>query len=175
MITYQLTESIGILSRTPFVLESLLQDIAIAWAFNNEGKDTFSPFDVVGHLIHGEKTDWVARMEIILSDKPDKTFETYDRFAQFKDSEGKTLNQLLVEFKTLREKNLGILKSKNLQENDLLKTGIHPSFGAVTLQQLLSTWTVHDLSHIAQITRVMSKQYKEEVGPWINYLPILTR
>jgi hypothetical protein len=109
MIIYQLTESIGILSRTPFVLESLLKDMPIAWAFNNEGKDTFSPFDVVGHLIHGEKTDWVLRMEIILSDRPDKTFQPYDRFAQFKDSEGKTLNQLLVEFKTLRQKNLEIL------------------------------------------------------------------
>ena len=175
MITYNLTESIVILSRTPFVLENLLQHLPIAWAMNNEGEDTFSPFDVVGHLIHGEKTDWVARMEIILSDKPDKIFERYDRFAQFKDSEGKTLNQLLAEFKTLREKNLEILKSKNLQEDDLLKTGMHPSFGAVTLKQLLSTWTVHDLSHIAQITRVMCKQYKEEVGPWVNYLPILTR
>lgn len=175
MITYHLTESIGILSRTPLVLESLLQDMPIAWIFNNEGKDTFSPFDVVGHLIHGEKTDWVARMEIILSDKPDTTFERYDRFAQFKDSEGKTLNLLLAEFKTLRQNNLEILKSKNLQEKDLLKTGIHPSFGPVTLQQLLATWTVHDLSHIAQITRVMCKQYKEEVGPWVNYLPILTR
>lgn len=175
MITYKLTESIGILSRTPLVLESLLQDIPATWAMNNEGKDTFSPFDVVGHLLHGEKTDWVPRMEIILSDMPDKTFESYDRFAQFRESEGKTLNQLLAEFRTLRADNLVILKSKNLKEKDLLKTGIHPSFGLVTLKQLLSTWTVHDLSHIAQITRVMCKQYKEEVGPWINYLPILTR
>lgn len=175
MITYQLSDSIGILSRTPLVLESLLHDLPATWATNNEGKDTFSPFDVVGHLLHGEKTDWVPRMEIILSDKPDKTFEPYDRFAQFRESEGKTLNQLLAEFTTLRADNLEILKSKNLQEKDLLKTGNHPSFGPVTLQQLLSTWTVHDLSHIAQITRVMCKQYKEEVGPWINYLPILTR
>jgi DinB superfamily len=175
MIPYQLTESIGILSRTPLVLESLLQDMPIVWAFNNEGKDTFSPYDVVGHLIHGEKTDWMTRMEIILSDRLDKTFESYDRFAQFKDSKGKTLNQLLIDFKTLRQHNLAMLKSKNLQEKDLLKTGIHPSFGVVTLQQLLATWTVHDLSHIAQITRVMCKQYKEEVGPWKNYLPILTR
>jgi hypothetical protein len=175
MIAYNLTESIEILSRTPLVLESLLQNLPTLWVMNNEGKDTFSPFDVVGHLIHGEKTDWVARMEIILSDKVDKTFQPYDRFAQFRDSEDKTLNQLLAEFKTLRMNNLEILRSKKLRDNDLLKTGIHPSFGPVTLQQLLSTWTVHDLSHIAQITRVMCKQYKEEVGPWINYLPILTR
>jgi len=175
MITYNLAESIEILSRTPVVLESLLQDMPASWAMNNEGKDTFSPFDVIGHLLHGEKADWVPRMEIILSDKIDKTFEPYDRFAQFRESEGKTLNQLLAEFKTCRSHNLKILRSKNLKEKDLLKTGTHPSFGSVTLQQLLSTWTVHDLSHIAQITRVMCKQYKEEVGPWINYLPILTR
>jgi DinB superfamily len=175
MIHYNLTESIGILSRTPLVLESLLQDLPAPWVMNNEGENTFSPFDVVGHLIHGEKTDWVARMEIILSDKSDKTFEPYDRFAQLRDSEGKTLKELLAEFKTLRYNNLEILKAKNLQEKDLLKTGTHPSLGPVTLQQLLSTWTIHDLSHIAQITRVMCKQYKEEVGPWINYLPVLTR
>ena len=175
MIAYKLTESIEILSRTPRLLENLLLHLPMEWIMNNEGENTFSPFDVVGHLLHGEKADWVPRMEIILSDKPDKTFEPYDRFAQFRDSEGKTLNQLLTEFKILRAHNLEILKSKNLKENDLLKTGMHPSFGAVTLQQLLSTWTVHDLSHIAQITRVMCKQYKEEVGPWINYLPILTR
>lgn len=175
MITYQLNESIEILSRTPRVLESLLHDMPSSWVMNNEGDNTFSPFDVVGHLLHGEKADWVPRMEIILSDKVDKSFERYDRFAQFRESEGKTLNQLLSEFKTLRTNNIEILKSKNLQENDLLKTGMHPTFGSVTLQQLLSTWTVHDLSHIAQITRVMCKQYKEEVGPWINYLPILTR
>lgn len=175
MIHYNLTESIGILTHTPFVLESLLYDMPIAWTFNNEGNDTFSPFDVVGHLIHGEKADWIPRLEIILSDKPGKTFEPYDRFAQFRDSEGKTMNQLLAEFKTLRQNNMEKLKSKNLQDTDLLKIGIHPSFGPVTLQQLLATWTVHDLSHIAQITRVMCKQYKEEVGPWVNYLPILTR
>ncbi len=173
MVAYKLTESMEILSRTPLVLESLLQELPESWAMNNEGKDTFSPFDVVGHLLHGEKTDWMPRMEIILSDKTDKTFEPYDRFAQFRESEGKTLNQLLEEFKKLRTYNIEILKSKNLQDKDLLKTGIHPSFGSVTLQQLLSTWTVHDLSHIAQITRVMCKQYKEEVGPWIAYLKIL--
>lgn len=157
------------------MLESLLQNLSKEWAHNNEGAETFSPFDVVGHLIHGEKADWVPRIEIILSDKVNKTFQPYDRFAQFKDSEGKTMNQLLDEFRALRAKNLELLKAKNLQEKDLVKTGTHPAFGSVTLQQLLSTWTVHDLSHIAQITRVMCKQYKEEVGPWIHYLPILTR
>ena len=172
---FNLKRSIEILERTPFVLENILQDISQEWAMTNEGKDTFSPYDVLGHLIHGEKTDWVVRLEIILSDKADKTFEPYDRFAQFTESKDKTLNQLLMEFKMFRIKNMERLNSKNLTENDMSKTGKHPVLGIVTLQQLLATWTVHDLSHIAQITRVMAKQYKEEVGPWINFLPILTR
>lgn len=172
---FNLDKSIEILERTPYVLEYLLQGIAREWAMTNEGGESFSPYDVVGHLIHGEKTDWIVRMEIILSDGPDKTFKPYDRFAQFEESKGKTLDQLLVEFKSLRKENMRLLKSKKLDEKDLAKTAAHPSLGTVTLQQLLATWTVHDLSHIAQITRVMCKQYKEEVGPWVNYLPILTR
>ncbi len=172
---FELEKSINVLGRTPSVLDSLLRDIPQEWAMNNEGENTFSPYDVLGHLIHGEKSDWKNRMEIILSDKADKTFAPYDRFAQFTESKGKTLHQLLDEFKTLRRQNMELLKSKKLNENDLAKTGIHPTFGTVTLKHLLATWTVHDLSHTAQITRVMCKQYKEEVGPWINYLPILTR
>ena len=174
-MNFDLDKSIDMLQRTPSVIDSLLKDISDDWALTNEGKDTFSPFDVVGHLIHGEKTDWVPRMEIILSNKADKTFQPYDRFAQFEESKGKTTNQLLIEFKTLRQQSLELLKSKNLSERDFLKTGMHPKFGRVTLQQLLATWTVHDLSHIAQITRVLCKQYKQEVGPWLDYLPILTR
>lgn len=172
---FDLNKSIEILERTPSVIETLLKDISDDWAFNNEGEDTFSPFDVVGHLIHGEKTDWVTRMLIILSDSHDKAFQPYDRFAQFEESKGKSMDQLLAEFKTLRQQNLAILKAKNVSAEDLAKTGIHPKFGAVTLQQLLATWTIHDLSHIAQITRVMCKQYKSAVGPWVDYLPILTR
>lgn len=174
-MNFDVNKSIDILQRTPVVLVSLLENITDEWAFTNEGPDTFSPFDVLGHLVHGEKTDWIARMEIILSDKSDKTFEPFDRFAQFEESKGKTMNQLLSEFKTLRNKNIGILQSKNLTESDLNKIGMHPSLGEVTLKDLLATWTVHDLGHIAQITRVMSKNYKEEVGPWLDYLPILTR
>ncbi len=172
---FNLVKSIEILERTPSVLEHLLHNISPEWAMSNEGGDSFSPYDVVGHLIHGEKTDWMVRLELILSDKADKTFQPYDRFAQFAESKGKNLDQLLTEFKTLREKNLALLQSKKLQEKDLLKTATHPALGSVTLRQLLATWAVHDLSHIAQITRVMCKQYKEEVGPWITYLPILTR
>lgn len=172
---FNMDKSIQILERTPHVLENLLRNISPEWAMNNEGHDTFSPYDVIGHLIHGEKTDWIPRMEIILSDRSDETFEPYDRFAQLHNSKGKSLNQLLAEFKTLRQDNIELLKSKKLSDEDLNKTAIHPAFGRITLQQLLAAWTVHDLGHIAQISRVMAKQYKEEAGPWIEYLPILTR
>lgn len=172
---FELEKSLEILERTPVVLEYLLRGISDDWAMNDEGEETFSPYDVVGHLIHGEKTDWMARMEIILSNKQDKTFEPYDRFAQFEESDGKSLNDLLTEFKIARDKNIRFLLLKELTETDLDRTGTHPTFGTVTLRQLLSTWTVHDLTHLAQISRVMAKQYKEEVGPWINYLSILTK
>lgn len=172
---FDVKSTIEILEKTPAVLENLLGGLSEKWLTANEGPETFSPFDVVGHLVHGEKTDWVPRMQLILSDKPDKTFQPFDRFAQFAESEGKTLPQLLAEFRTLRERNLETLKSKQLTAADLAKTGIHPTFGAVTLEQLLATWTVHDLGHLAQIARVMSKQYKQAVGPWVDFLPILTR
>ncbi len=172
---FNLKHTQEILSRTPTVLEALLLGTGEAWTHQNEGDDTWSPFDVVGHLIHGERTDWVARMEIILSDSPKKEFTPFDRFAQFEESKDKILPQLLDEFKTIRKKNLEILEAKNLTSADLDKKGIHPVFGEVTLKQLLSTWTVHDLGHLAQIARVMSKQYKTEVGPWMEYLPILTK
>ncbi|HXC05583.1 MAG TPA: DinB family protein [Bacteroidia bacterium] len=174
-MNFDLKKAVDILQRTPSVLDALLKDISNDWALNNEGKDTFSPFDVVGHLIQGEKTDWVPRMEIILSNTADKAFQPYDRFAQVEESKGKTMNQLLAEFRMLRQQNMNVLESKNLTEPDFAKLGTHPKFGPVTLQQLLATWTVHDLSHIAQITRVMCKQYKQGVGPWVEYLPVLTR
>lgn len=174
-MNFNLNKSIDILQRTPSVLESLLKDIPDDWAFCNEGKDTFSPFDVLGHLLHGEKTDWIPRLEIILSDKLNKTFEPYDRFAQFEESKGKTMNQLLSEFKIIRQQNVDLLKSKNFTENDFTKIGVHPTLGSVTLIELLSAWTVHDMSHIAQIMRVMCKHYKQDVGPWMEYLPILNR
>lgn len=172
---FDFNKSLEILERTPVVLETLLRDLPPEWTHSNEGKDSFSPFDVVGHLIHGEKTDWMSRINIIMSDRPDKTFTPYDRFAQRSRNRDRSMNELLTEFKSLRLNNLEKLRAMNLTEGDLLRTGIHPKLGTVTLQQLLSTWTVHDLSHIAQITRVMCKQYKDEVGPWIEYLGILTR
>lgn len=170
---YDIKKSIEILERTPFVIESMLKGISKEWSVPNEGPDTWSPYDVVGHLIHGETTDWITRMEIILSEKGNKKFRPFDRFAQFKESKGKNLQQLINEFKKLRKKNIAILKKKKLKAPDLKKTGIHPAFGTVTLEQLLSTWTVHDLGHIAQIARVMAKQYTEKVGPWKEYLPVL--
>lgn len=170
---FSLSQSIEILERTPHVLNALLQNVSTEWTANNEGEGTWSVYDIIGHLIHGEKTDWVPRMEIILSDKADKAFETFDRFAQFEESRGKSLHQLLEEFKKLRQENMEQLRLKNLADYDMSKAGVHPAFGEVTLAQLLSTWTVHDLNHIAQVCRVMAKQYQKEVGPWQAYLGVL--
>lgn len=141
---------------------------------NNEGPDTFSPYDVVGHLLHGEKTDWVIRIRRILDYGTAMAFEPYDRFAQFEESKGKDLLQLMNEFEQLRNENLVWLKSVKLNEDDLDKKGMHPTLGEVTLRNLLATWVVHDLTHIAQITRVMAKQYKEEMGPWPEFFRILS-
>lgn len=172
-MNFTIEKSIEILERTPEVLEAMLKNISPEWIEKTEGGETWNVFDVLGHLVHGEKTDWIPRMEIILSDARDKTFEPFDRFAQFEESNGKTLSQLLDEFKELRKKNIGVLRSKNLADKNLEEKGIHPAFGEVTLAQLLATWIVHDLDHIAQISRVMAKQYKEAVGPWREYLKIL--
>jgi uncharacterized damage-inducible protein DinB len=172
-MNFSLVKSIELLERTPEVLIVMLQHLSTEWTTNNEGAETWNVFDVVGHLIQGEKTDWIPRMEIILSNKPDRTFEPFDRFAQFDESIGKSLAELLIAFKSLRQKNIAYLNSKNLTDNDLKQTGVHPELGEVTLSQLLSTWTVHDLNHLAQISRIMAKQYKSAVGPWTAYLRIL--
>ena len=172
-MNFTVEKSIEILERTPEVLEAMLKNVSPEWTEKTEGGETWSVFDVLGHLVHGEKTDWIPRIEIILSGKPDKTFEPFDRFAQFEESKDKSLPQLLDEFKRLREKNIGVLRSKKLTDKNLNEKGIHPALGEVTLAQLLATWTVHDLDHIAQISRVMAKQYKEAVGPWVEYLKIL--
>ena len=171
---FDMNKSIEILTNTPGVLESLLDGLSDEWLHSNEGMDTWSPYDIIGHLVQGESTDWMERMDIILN-RDDKHFRPFDRFAQFTESEGKSLSDLLIEFRELRQKNLETLKKIDLTEDKLNKIGIHPKFGEVTLKQLLSTWTVHDLNHLAQISRVMAKQYKEETGPWVEYLPILTR
>jgi hypothetical protein len=170
---FTVEKSLEILERTPNVLITMLQGISADWTSANEGGETWSVYDILGHYIHGEKTDWVPRTDIILSENSDKKFKPFDRFAQFEDSKGKTLSQLLIEFKILRERNIEHLRSKKLTDKNLEEKGIHPAFGEVTLSQLLSTWVVHDLNHIAQISRVMAKQYKTEVGPWTPYVSIL--
>lgn len=172
-MNFSLEKSLEILERTPTAYKELLNGVSNEWCMTNEGGETWSPYDILGHLIHGETTDWMERIEIILSDKPEKNFKPFDRFAQFEESKGKSLKDLLGEFMMLRIMNLEKLKSKNITETDLDKTGIHPEFGEVTLRQLLSTWVVHDLNHLAQVARVMAYHYKDEVGPWKEYLRIL--
>jgi hypothetical protein len=173
IMNFTIDKSIQILERTPDVLIALLDGLAGEWTSQNEGPDTWSAYDIVGHFIHGENTDWIPRTQIILSSNEDKSFESFDRFAQFENSKGKSLHELLVEFKTLRRKNLLILKSLMIDEENLNATGIHPEFGEVTLHQHLATWVVHDLNHIYQISRVMAKHYAADVGPWTEYLKIL--
>ncbi|MFZ7116130.1 MAG: DinB family protein [Bacteroidota bacterium] len=175
MIKYKIEDAILILERTPMILSMQLKDLPEKWVHSNEGPDTWSPFDVMGHLLHGESTDWIARLEIIMSDSGDKTFKPFDRFAQFEESKGKSMNKLLEEFSLVRKKNLRILQSKMIDESDLSREGIHPKFGKVTLRNLLSTWVAHDLNHLSQINRVLANQYNKEVGPWSEYLRIINK
>lgn len=170
---FAIEKSIPLLDRAPRVFRTMLEGLDESWTHRNEGSETWSAFDVMGHLLHGEVTDWIPRLEIILNDGPIKTFKPFDRFAQFKESEGKTLHQLLDEFETARKYSMEKLMSKNITEKDYNRTGIHPSFGTVTLSQLLSTWTVHDLTHINQIARVMARQYQDAIGPWREYINML--
>ena len=170
---YSLERSYEILDRTPAVLTALLAGLPDDWIMLNEGPETFSPYDVIGHLVHGEKTDWVVRAKMILEFGNTQTFVKWNRFAQYEESKGKSLQQLLDEFAAIRRENMSWFKSMNLTEDDLDRQGMHPVLGDVTLRHLLATWVVHDLTHIAQITRVMAKQYKEEMGPWPEFFRIL--
>ena len=173
MMQFTLDKSIQILERTPAALRNLLDGISEDWTTPNEGGETWSVFDVMGHLIHAEQTDWMNRIQLILSSEPDKTFQPLDRFAQFTNSKGKSLTQLLTEFQDARKKNLNTMAMLNISVDQLALTGKHPAFGEVTLKQLIATWVAHDLNHLSQISRVMAKQYQVEVGPWIEYLRIL--
>jgi hypothetical protein len=170
---YSLERSYEVLERTPAVLRALLSGLDDEWIMNNEGPETFSPFDVMGHLINGEKTDWRPRIIMILEYGEAKTFVRFDRFAQYEESKGKTLAQLLDEFDSLRKENMQWFRSLTISEADLEKKGSHPVLGQVTLRNLLATWVIHDLTHIAQVTRVMGKQYKSEMGPWVDFFRIM--
>ncbi|MDX1619118.1 MAG: DinB family protein [Balneolaceae bacterium] len=170
---FSLDLTIEVLSRTPDTLSALLGGMSEPWIKSNEGGDTWSAFDIVGHLIHGEETDWIPRAKIILQKQTKQPFESFDRFAQFERFSSRSLNDLLALFRERREENLQTLKSFNLTPDELDLKGVHPELGEVTLRQLLATWTVHDLSHINQISRVMAKQYRGEVGPWREYIRLL--
>ena len=174
-MTFDFNKSVEILSRTPVVLDHLLHGLSSEWLKNNEGEGTWTPYDILGHLIHGEKTDWIPRAEIMLSNSVDKTFTPFDRFAQAKEDQTRSIQSLLEEFKVLRASNLKKLQALEINDTKLKQQGVHPELGKVNLKELLSSWVVHDLGHIAQISRVMAKQYTDEVGPWIAYLGILNR
>jgi hypothetical protein len=168
-----LHQTTALLARTPAVLDALARDLPDEWTRRGEGPGTWTVFDIVGHLIHGERTDWIPRVKMILRFGDAQAFEPFDRLAQQRESEGKTLSELLDLFRRLRADNLIELQSLNLQPPDLERRGRHPAFGAVTLGQLISTWAVHDLTHLHQISRVMAHQYRDAVGPWRAYLGVL--
>jgi uncharacterized damage-inducible protein DinB len=172
---FQLDRAQEILKRTPATLKALLGGLSDEWVTSNEGAESWSPFDIVGHLIHGEETDWIPRARMILEYGESRAFEPFDRFAMFEKSKGKTLSELLDTFERLRRESLRELDEMNLTPEMLSKPGLHPELGLVTLGQLLSTWVVHDLGHTGQIVRVMAKQYVDAVGVWQAYLPILSR
>ena len=170
---FELEQGLEILRQTPYVLARLLEDLSSGWTQSEGDKENWSPFDVVGHLIHGEETDWINRAEIILKQQGDPRFAPFDRLAQFREAKGRNISDLLTEFAHLRNSNLERLVHWQLTEEELDLKGIHPEFGEVTLRQLLATWVVHDLNHIRQIVTHMSKKYSDEVGPWKAYLSIL--
>jgi hypothetical protein len=170
---FSMAEATEVLTRTPTTLNALLRGLPEVWVRSNEGKDTWSAFDIVGHLIFGERTDWMPRVRIILESGDARPFDPFDRFAQLKESRDKSLEQLLDEFARLRRENLTALQALNLRAEDLTRRGTHPALGVVALRELLAAWAVHDLTHIHQLSRVMAHQYRDAVGPWSAYLGVL--
>jgi hypothetical protein len=175
---FNLSDAVAVLTRTPATLNAMLRGLPDVWVLRNEGrseqgKDSWSAFDIVGHLIAGERTDWMPRVRVVLDNGESRPFDPFDRFAQAKESQGKSLEQLLDEFARLRAENLVALQALNLTPKDLTRCGKHPALGVVTLRELLATWTVHDLTHLHQLSRVMAHQYREAVGPWSAYLGVL--
>ena len=173
MVEQMLDDTVVLLARTPDVLNTLLRGMPNPWAHSNEGDGTWSPYDVVAHLIQGERENWIPRARMILESGESRTFEPLDRGGHVRESRGKTLEELLDEFARLRGESLHALSAMNLLPSDLEKRGRHPTFGAVTLSQLLATWAAHDLTHLHQISRVMAHQYREAVGPWTKFLGVM--
>ncbi|MFL6308120.1 MAG: DinB family protein [Candidatus Sulfotelmatobacter sp.] len=170
---HNLQHTISLLARTPATLDALLRDLPEEWTMRNEGGNTFNAFDVIGHLIQGERTDWMPRAKRILQFGESRAFDRFDRRAQERDSQGKSLPQLLDEFARLRAENLAELRALNVPDQELNRRGLHPELGTVTLSQLLATWAAHDLTHLHQISRIMAHQYREAVGPWTAYLGVM--
>ena len=170
---HNLPQTIALLTRTPAALNALLCDLPETWTLRNEGENTWSPFDIVAHLIHCERTDWMPRAKMVLQFGESQTFAPFDRGGNLRESRGKSLEQLLDEFARLRSENLRELSALNLRQEDLDRRGRHPAFGSVTLSALLATWAVHDLTHLHQLSRVLAHQYRDAVGPWSVYLGVL--
>ncbi len=170
---FNLTEGAAVLERTPATLKAMLHGLPAAWTDATEGPGTWSPYVVIGHLIHGERTDWIPRAEIVLAQGEHRTFAPYDRLAQFNESQGRSLESLLDKFASLRAANLATLRGWQLTASQLALTGNHPALGEVTLSQLLACWVAHDLGHIVQVARVMARQYRGEIGPWTAYLSVM--
>lgn len=173
MASFFLAECTAVLERTPVVLNAMLRGLPEAWTSCTEGEGTWSPYTVVGHLIHGEKADWMPRLAIILEHGTSRPFPPFDREAQFRESAERTLDELLDEFAERRRASLAQLAEMNIQPEQLELEGTHPAFGKVTARQLLATWTAHDLSHLVQVNRSMAKRYRTEVGPWAQYLSVM--
>ncbi|SRR5579883_3018015 len=172
-MTPDLEQTTSLLSRTPAALNCLLRDLPETWTRRNEGSGTWSPFDVLGHLIDCEHSNWIPRIEWILNYGETQPFRRFDRSGHARETAGKSLPELLDEFARLRLENLGILTTMNLRPEDFDRRGLHPSLGGVTVSNLLSTWAAHDLTHLHQISRVMAYQYRDAVGPWIRFLGVL--
>ena len=172
MLTHNLQDTTALLARTPAALNALLRDLPETWTLRNEGGNSWSAFDIVGHLIHAERADWIPRVRMILEHGETRTFEAFDRGGHVRETQGKSLGQLLDEFARIRAENLNQLRSLNLRPEDLERRGRHPSFGPVTLSALLATWAAHDLTHLHQLSRVLASQYREAVGPWSVFLGV---
>jgi hypothetical protein len=173
LLNFNVPSAVAVLERTPATLRAMLSGLPGEWTAASDGDATWSPYDVIGHLIHGERTDWIPRAKMILESGEGRTFDPFDRTAQFRESRGRSLDHLLATFEELRRENLATLASWSLTEADLEKTGTHPEFGRVTLAQLLATWVAHDLDHLVQIARTMARQYRGAAGPWTAYLSVM--